>query len=296
MSHLPRHRKAFFVSLVFHATLLTFLLISFEVTQFRAPPSSAQLVTVQATAVTQAQLNTEIQVAKKNAASKPPEKAVHEQAVKADKPPAESVLKAQQLVLEKKAEAEKKEALAKANALKLKELQEKKKKTEIAKEKEKQEKLAKEKKMKEARALEKSKQQAKNKALLAKQQALQQKLLQQQIASEQKNISQVLSTAQEGVLDQYKAQILSIIQSNWRIDKVDSTLKCIYSVRLAPDGTVISEDLIKSSGDENLDQSAKQAILLSSPLPVPTDPVLFDHFRQLSLTLSPQGYLSPLPS
>ncbi len=120
--------------------------------------------------------------------------------------------------------------------------------------------------------------------------------MQQQMNSEQKNISTVVSQAQQGAIDKYKAEILSAIQSNWRIDQVNPKLKCIYTVQLAPDGTVLSIQLMKSSGDSALDQSAQQAITLASPLPVPHNPALFNHFRQLVLTLSPQGILQSVSS
>src|SRR3990167_5355412 len=150
-------------------------------------------------------------------------------------------------------------------------------------------------KIKEAQQLKKQqaalakKQQAEK--LIAEQKKLQQELMQQQMANEQKNISTVISQAQQCAIDKYKAEILSAIQSNWRIDQINAKLNCIYSVQLAPDGTVLAIQLVKSSGDSALDQSAQQAITLASPLPVPHNPVLFNHFRQLVLTLSPQGVL-----
>lgn len=132
---------------------------------------------------------------------------------------------------------------------------------------------------------------AKQTMLTAEQKKLQQEMMQQQLSSEQKDLSQIITKAQQGKIDQYKAQILALIQSNWRIDQVNSQLKCVYSVEVAPDGEVLMAQLVKSSGDDALDQSARQAIMASSPLPVPKNPALFGHFRQLVLTLSPQGYL-----
>lgn len=137
---------------------------------------------------------------------------------------------------------------------------------------------------------------AKQKVLTTEQKKLQQMMMQQQLNSEQKDLSQIQTKAMVGKIDQYKAQILALIQSNWRIDQVNSQLKCVYFVEVAPDGEVLSITLAKRSGDDALDQSARQAIMASSPLPVPKAPELFSHFRQLVLTLSPQGYLQSVGS
>lgn len=145
----------------------------------------------------------------------------------------------------------------------------------------------------------------KRKALLAKKQhekklaklhalskSLQDKMLAEQMRREQQHLNQVEARAQQGLIDQYKSQVLAAIQSNWRIPSVNDKLSCIYQVNLAPGGVVISVKLQKGSGNAALDQSAKVAIYRSSPLPVPKDPAAFDAFRHLVLTLRPTGYLT----
>ena len=52
-------------------------------------------------------------------------------------------------------------------------------------------------------------------------------------------------------------------------------LKCTIKVKLTSDGTVISADVILSSGDEIFDRSAENAVHKASPLPVPNDKELF---------------------
>lgn len=190
---------------------------------------------------------------------------------------------AQKRQLARKIEAEKLKAKKAEKAEKLE-------KTEKAEKAEKSEKAEKAQKLKAAEALKVAEAQKLN----AEQKALQQKLMQQQMSGEQKSLTQVQSLAQQGEINKYKAEILSAIRSNWRISQVNSQLKCVYSVSLAPDGTVLSVSLVQSSGDAALDQSAQQAITLSSPLPVPRDPSVFNHFRQLVITLSPQGILQTI--
>lgn len=128
-------------------------------------------------------------------------------------------------------------------------------------------------------------------ALLKKQKLLQKKWMQKELSKEQKALHKVNVQASNGVVDKYKAQIVQLIQSRWHINQVNAKIKCVYAIDIGPGGVVLSLKLIKSSGDAALDQSARTAIMQSSPLPVPNDPALFERFRQLRLTLSPQGFV-----
>jgi colicin import membrane protein len=58
-------------------------------------------------------------------------------------------------------------------------------------------------------------------------------------------------------------------------------------ISLAPDGQVLSVVIVRSSGDEGLDLSARNAILKASPLPVPLDPKVFEAFRRYRFTFRP---------
>lgn len=255
----PRYRRPVLFALLLHALVLLVLIFNFGPTIFRAPPGSAPMKTVQATAVSEAQVQAAIHAAHQEKTE------VRAQA--SAKLAAEKALALQQA--QKKQMEARAQASAKLKAQKLKQAEKKRMERESAK-----------------LAAQKAKKLAQQKKI----HALQQKLIQQQLNSEAKDISSVTSQAQQqGAIDQYKAAIVSAIQSNWRIDQINKQLKCIYTVNLAPDGTVLSVQLVKSSGSDSLDQSAKQAITLASPLPVPHNPVLFNHFRQLVLTLSPQG-------
>jgi colicin import membrane protein len=52
---------------------------------------------------------------------------------------------------------------------------------------------------------------------------------------------------------------------------------------------VLNIKLLRSSGDAALDYSARTAVLKSAPLPVPSDPQLFEQFRELRLTVRPES-------
>jgi colicin import membrane protein len=62
-------------------------------------------------------------------------------------------------------------------------------------------------------------------------------------------------------------------------------------VRVAPSGTVLDVQIVKKSGNEALDRSAVAAVHRASPLPVPTDPAVFESFREIRLILRPEDVL-----
>lgn len=285
------YRKPVLIAVLLHVLLLSVLIFNFASNLFSMPPSSSSSKTIHAVSVSQASVDAEV-------------KQTHEPVVQAQKleaAHARELVQNRQQELARQVEAQKlktaaiakkalvlqenKMALLKVQAQKLKQAQAseliQKRKQELMR-------RAQAQKLKLAQA---QKLKAQQQKLNAEQKALQQKLMQQQMSGEKKSLTQVQSLAQQGVINKYKAEILSAIQSNWRIAQVNSKLKCVYSVSLAPDGTVLSVSLMQSSGDAALDQSAQQAITLSSPLPVPSDATLFNHFRQLVITLSPQGIL-----
>lgn len=302
--NIPEHyRKPLLIAALLHVLLLLAFIFHLSSSSYQSQSSAPKII--HASAISQATVNAEIKAVQKKPKQPDQEIIKKQEAIK------------EQQILQKRQEEQKQiqlkqqkvrelQAIAIAQkvahqkiiqaqrqaALKLKAIQEQKQKLAQKKrlEREKQQQLLVLQHQKEL--MQKAEKMKQQKMLLLKQNALQQELMQQQMNTEKTNISAVLSQAQQGAIDQYKAQILSVIQSNWRIDKVNSQLKCVYSVSLAPDGQVLSAQLMKSSGDDTLDQSAEQAIMQSSPLPVPHEPALFDHFRHLILTLSPQGYLN----
>ncbi len=93
-----------------------------------------------------------------------------------------------------------------------------------------------------------------------------------------------------GEVDKYKAMIINAISRQWILpENVDKGLSSQFRIRLAPSGAVLEVNLMRSSGDAILDRSAQTAIYKASPLPVPADPVTFDLFRDISLTVRPEN-------
>ncbi len=124
--------------------------------------------------------------------------------------------------------------------------------------------------------------------LLRQQQQIQQQSLAKQLQQESTKLQKLTARQANGIVDRYIPQIKMAIQQRWRYPPgTDPKLTCKFVIQLAPGGMVLTAKLIDSSGNVAVDRSAKQAILLASPLPVPNNPALFDRFRVLHLTMHP---------
>lgn len=122
-----------------------------------------------------------------------------------------------------------------------------------------------------------------------KQQAAQQLAAQRETATAETTPA----SAQAAEIAKYSQLIKQAIAKNWLVPSgVDKELSCQLRIRLAPDGTVLKVQLIRSSNNRILDRSALSAVQKASPLPVPTNPKLFERFREIALTVRPEGFLS----
>lgn len=115
----------------------------------------------------------------------------------------------------------------------------------------------------------------------------------EQMLQEQKRVAAMRSQQMQGVVDKYKALVLQSIGQHWLIPpNVNKKLFAELLIRVAPGGMVLDVQLIKSSGDEGLDRSARAAVFKASPLPVPTESEAFAAFRQFVLKVKPENVLS----
>jgi colicin import membrane protein len=182
-----------------------------------------------------------------------------------------------------KAEAEKKrkaEAQAKAKA----EAEKKRKAEAQAKAKaeaEKKRKAEAEAKAK-AEAEKKRKAEAEAKAKAAEEQRRREAELQAQLAAEQEE------ARARSALSEYIPYIQDKVQRNWLQPPGSAAgLSCLIKVRLIPGGDVVSATVVRSSGDPMFDRSVETAVLKASPLPLPTDASLFNHFREINFNFDP---------
>lgn len=186
-------------------------------------------------------------------------------------------------------------ALQEAQAKAAQELKQQQAAAKLAEEKSKKIQADLEKQQKEQAKREQQKKEQAKRELAEQQAKLQQALLKEQLQAEAKQLQAQQAAAQRraaamnrGVLDQYRAQIMRAIQQQWHPTVQDSHLSCQLLVQIAPGGKVTHVDIVKSSGDVGLDRSAELAILKASPLPVPSDKLLFNEFRELRIKMTPE--------
>lgn len=116
--------------------------------------------------------------------------------------------------------------------------------------------------------------------------------LRQQLLNEEIKLKGSQNRQAQGEVNKYKALILQDISEHWIIPtQADKSLSCQLMIRLAPGGMVLDVQITKSSGDPSLDSSARAAVMKSSPLPVPSDTVAFEAFRQFVLKVKPENIM-----
>jgi colicin import membrane protein len=186
--------------------------------------------------------------------------------------------KKQKLAKEKKAK-EKKAKLAKEK--KAKEKKAKEKKARLAKEKkakEKKARLAKEKKEKERKIKEQ------DARVAAETERFQKELREEEERRRLQKLAYAKAAAKRSLIDEYKAKILAKIKSKLVLPPdLPNDPVAEYGITLLPGGEILSVKLRKSSGFRSFDEAVERAIILSRPLPLPKDKLLFPNFRDLGV-------------
>jgi len=134
----------------------------------------------------------------------------------------------------------------------------------------------------EAEKKRKAEAEAKAKAKAAEEQRRREAELQAQVAAEQEE------ARARSALSEYIPYIQDKVNRNWlRPAGSAAGLSCLIKVRLIPGGDVVSATVVRSSGDPLFDRSVETAVLKASPLPLPTDASLFNHFREINFNFDP---------
>ena len=114
------------------------------------------------------------------------------------------------------------------------------------------------------------------------------KLDEAKAAADAKRAADILA-ASSGVVDEYKAKIVSKIK-RYVNKEVCGTGKpeVLFAIALIPSGEVSgTPKLLKSSGIAACDRAVERAILQAQPLPLPPQSELFSQFRDLNLRFRP---------
>jgi colicin import membrane protein len=90
----------------------------------------------------------------------------------------------------------------------------------------------------------------------------------------------------ESMQSEWGDQLSRHVQKYWiRPGSAAAEFECEVRVQLLPDGSVTSAKISKSCGNPMLDRSVEDAVLRSSPMPRPSNPLAFD--RDLYITFVP---------
>ena len=100
----------------------------------------------------------------------------------------------------------------------------------------------------------------------------------------------VARAAQDKLVADYVARIKAQVQRRVVLPpNMDGNPQAEFYVVLIPGGEVLSATLRKSSGNSAYDAAVERAIMVAQPLPVPTEPDLFqDRFREIVLKFRPK--------
>ncbi len=114
------------------------------------------------------------------------------------------------------------------------------------------------------------------------------KRLQKDQQEEERKLQQKAAGAQAAVkknlTDEYKAKILAKIKSHIIMPPdLPENPVAEFDITLLPGGEILDVKLRTSSGFTTFDLAVERAIVLSRPLPLPPDPLLFPNFRNLSV-------------
>jgi len=119
--------------------------------------------------------------------------------------------------------------------------------------------------------------------------------LKEQLVREEKERTEAKTKAEQAAraqseLARIEGLIRQKVERNWvRPAGWTKGMECVVRVRLAPTGEVISAAISRPSGSPAFDRSVENAVYKASPLPLPEDKGLFEHFRELELRFRPEG-------
>lgn len=114
--------------------------------------------------------------------------------------------------------------------------------------------------------------------------------LKEQLASEEQSRAAAAREARAlAEVDKFKAIIGQKVERNWnRPLGAAKGLQCTVRVRLVPGGEVLGATVVRGSGNAAFDRSVENAVHKASPLPLPSDPTLFEHYREIEFLFNPQ--------
>ena len=254
------------MAILVHVVLIGVLVISFQWTSAPAP-SQPKVDIIKAVAVDEKKIQAEVNKLKRAEARKKQRARDVERRRKREEQRLAKLRREQ--AAEKKRQKKLKEQLAKERAEKQKEV-----------ERLKTERLAEEKRLADAQAKQKRLEEQKRQQAEAA-------ARQREIAAQEAALERERQKRLSGLRGQYIANIQNKVERNWiKPASARAGLSCQVDVKQIPGGEVINVTVTRCTGDEFFRRSVEAAVYKASPLPVPSDPALFD--REIVFTFAPK--------
>jgi colicin import membrane protein len=273
---LPAGRKAIVYAVLVHLALLALVVVGFR---WQAKPPVAPANIVQAQAVNDAETQKEIERRKKQEREHAQQEAKKqvEQEARERQAAEEKRRQEQQKITEQKRKEEDKR---KAAEVEKKRKEEDKRKTAEAEKKRKD----------EARQAEARKKKETEERRQSAESSLKEQLAREETERTEAKAKAEQSARAQSELARVENLIRQKVERNWvRPAGWTRGMECVVRVRLAPTGEVISATIARPSGNTAFDRSVENAVYKASPLPLPEDKGLFEHFRELELRFRPEG-------
>ena len=299
-------RRAIVLSVILHGLLVVLLTVSMDfVPDKLTKPTTTQSI-VQATVVDQAALAKEVQRLaradqQKEATAKEAERRAHEleqkrkveeQRVRELETRTERLKKEEQAAAQRKLETERKAETAKREAEETarKRAAEQRKADEQRKAEEAKRAAAEEKRKAEEARRQAAEEERKKQAEAAKEaerKRIEQALQDELAAEEAAAAAAAQAQADSGEINRYVAAIANRVRQSFTILPGLEGLSCTVRITLVPGGEVAGVQIVRSSGNATFDRQAENAVRKASPLPVPSDPRLFQQMRSISFVFDP---------
>ncbi|ROR29796.1 cell envelope integrity protein TolA [Inmirania thermothiophila] len=109
------------------------------------------------------------------------------------------------------------------------------------------------------------------------------------LEEEQRRLAQERARLALQEVARYTDAIRQRVERAWvRPTGLPKGLSAIVRVRLIPGGDVAGVQIARSSGNAAFDKSAEEAVYRAAPLPVPSDPEVFDRMREIQFVFKPE--------
>ncbi len=119
----------------------------------------------------------------------------------------------------------------------------------------------------------------KRRAEAERQKRAEEKKKQEAEAARRKQLAQEQLARDKILLQNIVAEIYQAVVGNFNKTGLPKGLECVLSVQTIPGGEVINVTINKPSGNEVFDRRAVTAVEKASPLPLPSDPAVFERLR-----------------